>query len=88
VKPGREGPTAPFQLHGGLQSPNMTVTPVGTTTIHMAETPSAQTMPPTPHRLHYLRSSARSKRLAFEGSSNSLHIGSHNTRLILKHGTV
>jgi hypothetical protein len=35
VRPGREGPTVPVQLHGGLQSPNMTVTPVGTTTIRM-----------------------------------------------------
>jgi hypothetical protein len=31
-----EGPTIPVQLHGGLQSPNRTVTLVGTTTIHMA----------------------------------------------------
>jgi hypothetical protein len=35
VKPGREGPTVPVQLHGGLHSPNRTVTPMGTTTIHM-----------------------------------------------------
>jgi hypothetical protein len=36
VKLGREGPTIPAQLHAGLRSPNKTVTPVGTTTIHMA----------------------------------------------------
>jgi hypothetical protein len=36
VWPGREGPTIPVQLHGGLQSPNGTATPVGTTTIRMA----------------------------------------------------
>jgi hypothetical protein len=36
VRPGREGPTIPVQLRGGLQSHNMTVTPVGATTIHMA----------------------------------------------------
>jgi hypothetical protein len=36
VKPGREGPTVPVQLHGGLRSPNRTVTPVGTIIIHMA----------------------------------------------------
>jgi hypothetical protein len=35
VRPGREGPTIPVQLRGGLQNPNMTVTPVGTTTIRM-----------------------------------------------------
>jgi hypothetical protein len=37
VKLGREGPTVPIQLCGGLQSPNMIVTPTGTTTIRMAE---------------------------------------------------
>jgi hypothetical protein len=31
VKPGREGPTIPVQLCGGLRSLNMTVTPAGTT---------------------------------------------------------
>jgi hypothetical protein len=36
VRPGREGPTIPVQLHGGLQSLNRTVTPVGSTTIQMA----------------------------------------------------
>jgi hypothetical protein len=36
VKPGREGPTVPVQLHGGLRRPNMTVTHAGTTTIRMA----------------------------------------------------
>jgi hypothetical protein len=34
--PGREGSTIPVQLRGGLQSPNRTVTPAGTTTIRMA----------------------------------------------------
>jgi hypothetical protein len=33
---GREGPTVSVQLRGGLQSPNRTITPTGTTTIHMA----------------------------------------------------
>jgi hypothetical protein len=37
VKPGKEGPTVPVQLRGGLQNPNRTVTPVGTTIIHKAE---------------------------------------------------
>jgi hypothetical protein len=37
VKPGREEPTVPVQLRGGLRSPNKTVTPMGTTTICMAE---------------------------------------------------
>jgi hypothetical protein len=37
VKPGREGPTVPVQLRGGLRSPNKTVTPAGTTTIRMDE---------------------------------------------------
>jgi hypothetical protein len=36
VKPGREGPTVPVQLRGGLRSPNRTVTHLGTTTIRMA----------------------------------------------------
>jgi hypothetical protein len=36
VRPGREGPTILVQLRGGLQSSNRTVTPMGTTTIHMA----------------------------------------------------
>jgi hypothetical protein len=35
VKSGREGPTVPVQLRGGLQSPNRTVTPAGTTTARM-----------------------------------------------------
>jgi hypothetical protein len=35
VRLGRERPTVPVQVHGGLQSPNMTVTPTGTTTIRM-----------------------------------------------------
>jgi hypothetical protein len=35
VKPGREGPTVPVQLRGGLQSPNRTVTSTGTTTIQL-----------------------------------------------------
>jgi hypothetical protein len=35
VKPGREGPTIPVQLRGGLRSPNRIVTPVGTTTIYL-----------------------------------------------------
>jgi hypothetical protein len=37
VKSGREGPTIPAQLHGGLRSPNSTVTHTSTTTIRMAE---------------------------------------------------
>jgi hypothetical protein len=37
VKPSGEGPTVLVQLRGGLRNPNRTVTPVGTTTIHMAE---------------------------------------------------
>jgi hypothetical protein len=37
VNPGREGPTIPVELRGGLQSPNRTVTPTGITTIHMVE---------------------------------------------------
>jgi hypothetical protein len=36
VELGREGPTVPVQLRGGLRSPNRTVTPAGTTTIRMA----------------------------------------------------
>jgi hypothetical protein len=36
VKSGREGPTVPVQLRGGLRSPNRTVTPTVTTTVHMA----------------------------------------------------
>jgi hypothetical protein len=35
VKPGREGPTVPVQLCSGLQIPNRTVTPTGTTIIRM-----------------------------------------------------
>jgi hypothetical protein len=35
VRPGREGPTVPVQLRGGLQCPNKTVTIAGTTTICM-----------------------------------------------------
>jgi hypothetical protein len=33
---GREGPTVLIQLRGGLRNPDRTVTPTGTTTIHMA----------------------------------------------------
>jgi hypothetical protein len=36
VKSGREGPTIPDQLHGGLQSPNRTVTSPGTIIVRMA----------------------------------------------------
>jgi hypothetical protein len=36
VKPGRERPTVLVQLCGGLQSPNRTVSPMGTTTIRTA----------------------------------------------------
>jgi hypothetical protein len=36
VKPGRERPTILVHLRGGLQSPNRTVTPAGTTTSHIA----------------------------------------------------
>jgi hypothetical protein len=36
VRPDSEGPTVPIQLHGGLRSPNKTVTPAGTTTICVA----------------------------------------------------
>jgi hypothetical protein len=35
MKLGREGPTVPVQLRGGLQSPNRTATSAGTTTICM-----------------------------------------------------
>jgi hypothetical protein len=37
VTPGKEVPSIPVQLHGGLQSSNRTVTPSGTTTIRMAK---------------------------------------------------
>jgi hypothetical protein len=37
MKPGREGPTVPVQVCGGLRSPNRTVTHAGTTTIRMAD---------------------------------------------------
>jgi hypothetical protein len=33
---GKEGPTIPVQLRGGLRSPNRTVTPTDTTAIRMA----------------------------------------------------
>jgi hypothetical protein len=33
VKSGREGPTIPIQLHGGLRNPSRIVTPAGTTTV-------------------------------------------------------
>jgi hypothetical protein len=36
VKLGREESTVPVQLCGELQSPNMTITPAGTTIIRMA----------------------------------------------------
>jgi hypothetical protein len=36
VKPGKEEPTVPVKLRGGLRSPNRTVTPAGSTIIHMA----------------------------------------------------
>jgi hypothetical protein len=37
VRSSRKGSTVPVQLRGELQSHNMTVTSVGTTTIHMTE---------------------------------------------------
>jgi hypothetical protein len=45
-------------------------------------------MPPTPYRLHYLRSSAWSKQLTFKGSCNSHHTENHYTWLVFKHWTV
>jgi hypothetical protein len=36
VKSGREGPTVPVQLHGGLRRTNRTVTPAGATIVRMA----------------------------------------------------
>jgi hypothetical protein len=36
VKSGREGSTVAVQLRDGLQSPNRTITPAGTTTVRMA----------------------------------------------------
>jgi hypothetical protein len=50
VKPGREGPTVPVQLCDGLRNPNRIVTPVGTTTIHMAGGAVSMDNAPTPHR--------------------------------------
>jgi hypothetical protein len=35
MKSGREGPTIPVQLRGGLQNPNRTVTPADTIIVHM-----------------------------------------------------
>jgi hypothetical protein len=48
VKLGREGPTVPVQLRGGLRSPNWTVTRAGNTIIRMAGAPHAHPMPLTP----------------------------------------
>jgi hypothetical protein len=41
MKPGREGPTVPVQLRGGLRNPYRTVTHAGITTIRMAGGPCA-----------------------------------------------
>jgi hypothetical protein len=41
VNQGREGPTVPVQLRGGLRNPNRTATPASTTTICMAGVPHA-----------------------------------------------
>jgi hypothetical protein len=74
MKPSRVGPTIPVQLRGGLQSPNRTVTPVGTTTILMAggtacidnaPDTSSMAIPRTFHSRHKVKAS--------EGSVQSPH---------------
>jgi hypothetical protein len=46
VNSGREGPTIPVQLCGGLGSPNRTITPTGTTTVCMVEGAACVDNPP------------------------------------------
>jgi hypothetical protein len=74
VKPGREEPTVSVQLHGGLRSPNGNVTPVGTTTIHMAR--GAACIDNAPDMSSMAMSSTfpcRHKETASEGSPQSPH---------------
>jgi hypothetical protein len=85
---GREGPIVLVQLHGGLRSPNMTVTSTGTTTIHMAEGATCIDNTSDTSSTALFRIFRLIKTVNLKGSSNSGHIGSHYTRLILKPGTV
>jgi hypothetical protein len=50
VKLGSGGPTVLVQLRGGLQTPNRTVTQVGSTTIRMTGGAACIDNAPTPHR--------------------------------------
>jgi hypothetical protein len=89
VKSGREEPNVSVQLHDGLQSPNRTVTPMGTTTVCMAggatcidnvsdTSPMAMSM-----TIRYRMSQGRPPRGLY-----SHHTGSHCTDDPTRHGTI
>jgi hypothetical protein len=74
VKPGREGPTIPVQLRGGLRSPNRTVTHAGTTTIHMARVAACiDNAPDTSSMAMSMTFPYRHREMASEGSAQSPH---------------
>jgi hypothetical protein len=73
VKLGREGPTIPVQLRGGLRSPNRTVTHTGTIIIYMAGGATSIDNASDTSLIALSRIVRLIKVLTFEGSSNSLH---------------
>jgi hypothetical protein len=74
VKQGREGPTVPIQLRGGLRSPNRTGTHVGTTTICMAGGAACIDNAPDTSSMAMSRTfCSRHMEKASDGSVESLH---------------
>jgi hypothetical protein len=70
MKTGREGPTVSVQLHGGLQSTNMTVSPTGTTTKCMAkDAASIDNAPDTSSMAMSRTFPYRHREMASEGST-------------------
>jgi hypothetical protein len=74
VKLGREVPTVPVHLCSGLRSSNMTVTPLGTTTIHMVEGATFIDNAPDTSSIAMSRTFPyRRREIASEGSAQSPH---------------
>jgi hypothetical protein len=88
VKPGRDGPTVPVQLRGGLQSPNKTITPTGTTIFYMTGgSPCIDNAPDTSLMAMSRTFRYRHREKATEGSVQSPHWAPLH-RWSPRHGTV
>jgi hypothetical protein len=74
MKPGREGPTVPVQLRGGLRNPYRTVTHAGITTIRMAGgTMCIDNVPDTSSMAMSRTFPYRHREMTSEGSAQSPH---------------